>query len=61
MDKNELEATIIETLKDSGAYNKLQAEVYQKIFTVMNENPANRPEPPIENVIINALIHSTQT
>ena len=56
MDKNELHATIMETLKDSGAYNKLQAEVYQKIFTVMNENPATRPEPPIENVIINALI-----
>merc|ERR1712110_911077 len=54
--ENELQATIIETLKESGAYDKLQAQVYQNLFSVMNENPAPRPTPPVENVVINALI-----
>ena len=56
MDKNELHAQILETLTDSGAYNKLQADVYQKIFAVLNECPAARPEPPLENIVANALI-----
>ena len=53
---NDLQAGILDSLKESGAYSKLQAQVFEKIFHVMNENSAERPELPEENVLVNSLI-----
>ena len=53
---NELYNNLLETLKNSGQYDKLQAQTYQNIFEVLSENSAERPELPVENVLINSLI-----
>merc|ERR1712000_460934 len=54
---NELEENLTEILKDSGEFDKLQADVYCSLFKIMNENPAARPTLPPENILVNSLIH----
>lgn len=57
MPENELYDNLAELLKNSGKYDKLNAACFTELLTIFDENPAEKPEIPEINTIINSLIY----
>ncbi|KAM3135729.1 hypothetical protein pb186bvf_012126 [Paramecium bursaria] len=53
---NELKDVLKETLEDRGVMQQLRARVRAEIFNALNDQPQDKPQLSMENMIINDLI-----